>query len=159
MKAKIALLTATLLVFAPTLHSADKNAADYPIKFVILDTHTDTNLRWANTHGAGRGRINDGGQVSGVEFQYECDERLRVAYGGEFLAAKWKKPGEEITVISQDMGSDHMSTCDVKVSVHDFVYFNKNGHVATMSQQQWAARHAKGEHQPEDDAPPAPPQN
>jgi len=153
MKAKLLLLPAFLLVIAPALHAADKNIADYPIKFVLLDTRTDTNLRWGNTTASGKGRIYDGGQINGVEFQYQCEERLLISHGREYMAAKWKKPGEVLTVISQQIGSDHMNTCDVKVAVHDFVYYNKNGHAETMSQREWAARHPKGDPIEKADAP------
>jgi hypothetical protein len=145
MKIKFALLPLVLLALSPAARAADKNLADYPLKLVIIDTHTDTSLRWGNTTGGGKARLYDGAQINGVEFQYQCEEKLLLSHGGEYLAAKWKKPGEVLTVISQQIGSDHMSTCDVKVAVHDFVYYNQNGHAVTMSQKKWAARYPKGD--------------
>jgi len=155
MKFRIAALCLPILACATALHGADKNAADYPIKFTILETHMDTD-RWG-VHATGRGRINNAGQVNGVEFQYDCDEKLGVAYGGEFFAAKWKKEPEEITVLSHGMGDEHKNTCDVKVTVREFIFVTKNGHLTTETQQQWAARHAGKDHAEGDDAPP--PQN
>jgi len=153
MKGKFVLLPVALFAFSASMFGADKNPADYPIKFTILETHTDTN-RWG-VHGSGRGRINLDGQVNGVEFQYDCEEKFGVAYGGEFLAAKWKKEPSEITVLSHGMGDSHRNTCDVKVSVHDFIYVTKDGHLTTISQKEWAAKHARGgRHQEDEDAPP-----
>jgi hypothetical protein len=149
-----AIFPAVLLVFALTARAADKNPADYPIKLVILETHTDTN-RWG-VHGTGRGRINNGGQVNGIEFHYDCDEKLGVSYGGEFFAAKWKKEPDVLTVLSHGMGGDtHMNTCDLTVNVHDFIYVTRNGHLTTIPQREWAGKHPNGgEHNAEDDAPP-----
>ena len=154
MKLKLAFLPAALLAVATTVNAADKNPADYPIKLTILETHIDTN-RWG-AHGSGRARINNAGQVNGIEFHYDCDEKLGVSYGGEFFAAKWKKEPYTLTVLSHGMGGDkHENTCDLTVNVHDFIYVTKDGHLTTESQKQWAARHAGREHAEGDDAPPA----
>jgi len=155
MKLKHAIFPVVLLLFAVSARSADKNPADYTIKLTILQTHTDT-TRWG-THGTGRGRINNGGQVNGVEFEYNCDEKLGVSFGGEFFPAKWKKEPVELTVLSHGMGGDtHLNTCDLTVNVHEFVYVTKDGHLTTISQKEWAARHPNGRERAEgDEAPPA----
>jgi len=154
MKGKTLLLPVALFALASPAFAADKNPTDYPIKLTILETHTDTN-RWG-VHGSGRGRINLDGQVNGIEFQYDCSEKYGVAYGGEYLLARWKRQPSELTVLSHGMGDSHMNTCDMKVSVHDFIYVTKDGHLATISQKEWAMKHKRGgKHQDDEDAPPA----
>ncbi len=149
MKAKLALLSAALLAFAPALHSADKNVADYTIKLKVLEEHSDTDRY--GVHGTGRGRINDGGQVNGVEFQYDCDAKIGVTFGQEVWNAKWKKSGETLTVISHGIGDSHLNTCDIKVAVRDFIYVTGKKGLTTMTQQQWAATHGKEGNQGPDD--------
>jgi hypothetical protein len=149
------LLCIAALACSSALHSEDRTSATYPVQLTILESKIS--IHRGSLHGSGRGRIRTAGHVNGIDFQYDCPARLAISYNGELYAARWKNAHQLMALLPGDSNTP-ATTCELNVIVHPFLYVTQNGHLATISQQQWATRHPGGiEHAEGDDAPPEPP--
>ncbi|WP_187290229.1 hypothetical protein [Terriglobus saanensis] len=70
----------------------------------------------------------EGGEAKGVDFSFECSEKLKPSFGYETYPAKWHKPGKEITVLLPVFGkTGSFFTCNLKTDVKDFAYAMRSG--------------------------------
>lgn len=140
---------AILLLFsASALHGESKNMADYTLRIRIYSKDS-TNFYYDRTmeesKGEGRGNLFEGDDVHGVDFNYACDEKFKASFGYETYRARWKKPGQVLTVLLPIFGkSNAYFTCNFNTDVKDFVYKRNNGHMGSEPEARyklWMAKH------------------
>jgi len=136
------------LLCASSLIAESKNPADYPLRFHIYGLNQTTfyqNRSAEEAKGEGRGDLFEGGEAKGVDFSYECSEKLKTSFGFESYPAKWHKPGKEITVLLPVFGkTGSFFTCNLKTDVKDFAYAMRNGgliSVPVASYKEWMVKH------------------
>lgn len=134
---------------ASVLASAEsKNPADYPFRLHIFGRSQTTfyNHRIAEeAKGDGRANLFANGEVHGVDFSYECSDKVRASFGFETYPAKWKKQDKELTVLMPVFGkSNTYFTCTFKTDLKDFTYVMRNGNMGSETAadfKEWMAKH------------------
>ena len=136
-----------LASFAPSLLAESHNPADYPLR-VHIYRHNETtfyrNRQAEEAKGEGRANLFESGQPKGIDFQFECDQKLQSSSGFETFPAKWKKAGQELVILQPQFGKSGYDTCRLKVMVKDFVYVARNGNLTTEPSElfkQWMQKH------------------
>jgi hypothetical protein len=136
------------IVGAPLVaHAESHNPADYPLRIHIYRRNETTfyrNREAQEASGEGRANLFEGGEPKGVDFQFECDEKLQTSSGFETFPARWKKPGQELVILQPQFGKSGYNTCRLKVMVKDFVYVARNGNLSTEPAdvfKQWMVKH------------------
>jgi hypothetical protein len=142
------LLLLPLAAFTPLSHAESKNPADYPLRIHIFRRNETTfyqNRMAEETKGEGRANLFENGEPKGVDFQYDCSEKLQTSSGFETFPARWKKPNLELIVLMPEFGKQgSYSTCRLKVQMKDFTYYSHNGTLGTEpieSFKQWMTKH------------------
>ena len=150
MRLRFASLVALLLLaVAPAIHAESKNPADYPLRIHIF-RRTETTFYHHRVEeeakGEGRANLFEQGEPRGIDFEFECSEKLKTSSGFETFPAKWKKPNEELVVLLPEFGKvGSYSTCKFKVQMKDFAYFTHNGTLSTEPSadfKHWMMTHA-----------------
>ena len=142
-----------LVVSATALHAESKNPADYPYRIHIWNAQQTTFYR--NEHpeasrGEGRADLFANGQVRGVNFSFDCDQKLQASFGYETFAAKWKKPGQELVVLLPVFGhANTYFTCNLKTDVKEFAYSMRNRALISESPAEFKAWMDKRGYDPE----------
>ena len=140
-----------LLLFAslatPALYAESHNLADYPLRIHIYRRNETTfyhHRQEEEAKGEGRANLYENGEPKGIDFQFECDNKLQTSSGYETFPAKWKKPGQELVILQPQFGKTGYDTCRLKVMVKDFVYVTRNGNLNSEPIdvfKQWMAKH------------------
>lgn len=125
-------LFALFLVAVPVqLLAQSKNPADYPLRIHVFnrDQTTFYHNRYADeAKGEGRANLFENGEPRGVDFSFECSEKMKPSFGYETYPAKWKKQGQELTVLLPVFGkTGKFFTCNFKTDLKDFAYLAHNG--------------------------------
>lgn len=142
----LSLLSLTFLAPAAAL-AESHNPADYPLRIHIYRRNETTfyhNRQAEEAKGEGRANLFEGGEPKGMDFQFECDQKLQSSSGFETFPAKWKKPGQELVILQPQFGKAGYDTCRLKVQMKDFVYVQHNGNLASEPAdvfKQWMGRH------------------
>jgi hypothetical protein len=130
------------------VHADSKNMADYTLRVHIFSRDQTTFYRnrvEEEAKGEGRANLFENGQVHGVDFSYECDQKLKASFGYETYRARWKKPGQELTVLLPVFGkSNAYFTCRLKTDVKSYAYVRTQGSVVSESPEKykdWMVRH------------------
>jgi hypothetical protein len=125
-----------------------KNPADYPLRLHIFGRNQTTFYHWRSedeAKGDGRADLYEGGEARGLDFNYECDYKLRGSFGYETYPARWKKTGRELVVLLPVFGqSGRFFTCHFNTDMKDFAYAQgRNGlHSEPVAQfKEWMQRH------------------
>jgi len=116
--------------------------SDYTLRLHIYGTNWNHNA--TGYHGFGRANLFDEqGVPHGVEFTYDCGDHLMASNANEAYPARWKKPDRELEVIFGEIGAkpDQFHDCDFKVAEKSFVFFRRQGEVATESAQDFMTNH------------------
>lgn len=125
------LLSLSCLAFALAAQAEDKNPADYPLRIHIFRRSETTFYHHRveeEAKGEGRGNLFENGDPKGIDFQFECSEKLQTSSGFETFPARWKKPNEELVILQPQFGkANSYNSCHLKVMVKDFAYFSRNG--------------------------------
>ena len=120
-----------LVLSAGALHAESKNPADYPYRIHIWNAQQTTFYHYDHVdeaRGEGRADLFADGQVHGVNFSFDCEQKLQASFGYETFPAKWKKPGQELVVLLPVFGhANTYVTCNLKTDVKDFAYTRRNG--------------------------------
>lgn len=137
------LAATSLMIFAES-----KNPADYPLRIHIFGRNETNWYRFHNvedSRGEGRANLFENNEVHGVDFNFDCSQKLKASFGYETYPAKWKKPNKELVVLLPVFGkTGSYFTCDLNTDVKDFAYFWHNGNLASESPadyEAWMARH------------------
>ncbi len=125
-----------------------RNPADYPLRIHIF-SRSQTSFyhhEWLDAaKGEGRANLFEGSDVHGVDFNYDCEHKLRASFGYETYSARWKKPGKKLEVLFPVFGKTNAYwTCDLNTDVKDFTYTRGPRGMGSEPEQrflQWMARH------------------
>ena len=127
-------LSACLLIVPALMAAESKNPADYPLRVHIFGASETTFYRHQveeASKGEGRANLFAGGEVHGVDFSFDCSDKLKKSIGFETYPAKWKKQGQQLTVLLPVFGkTGSYFTCDLKTDVKDFAYASVHGSYA-----------------------------
>jgi len=142
------------LLLAPTLlHAESKNPADYPFRVHIF-SRSETNFYHFHSvdesKGEGRANLFANGDVRGVDFNFDCSQKLKSSFGYETYPAKWKKPNQELVVLLPVFGKGgSYFTCDLKTEVKDFAYTAHDGRMSSEPSTQFKEWMQKHDYDPE----------
>lgn len=132
---------------APAIQAESHNPADYPLRLHIYRRNETTfyhNRQAEEAKGEGHANLFEGGEPKGIDFQFECDQKLQASSGFETFPAKWKKPGQELVILQPQFGKSGYDTCRMKVMMKDFVYVTRNGNLVSEPSdvfKQWMVKH------------------
>jgi hypothetical protein len=142
-----------LLFSSVALYAESKNLVDYPLRIHIFGRSETTfyHNRYAEeSKGDGRGNVFENGEAHGVDFSFDCSEKLRASFGYETYPAKWKKPNQELTVLLPVFGKTNTYfTCTVKTDVKDFAYASKDGKMRSEPVAEFKSWMVKHDYDPE----------
>jgi hypothetical protein len=142
-----------LFVASTMLFAESKNPVDYPLRVHIFARNETTfyhNRMLDESKGEGRANLFENGDVHGVDFNFECSEKLKASFGYETYPAKWKKPNQELIVLLPVFGkTGSYFTCNLKTDLKDFAYFSHNGSMGSESSADFKAWMAKHNYDPE----------
>lgn len=137
-----------LIALSTVAVAESHNPADYPMRLHIYGRNQTTFYHNRNTDeakGEGRANLYENGEPHGVDFQYECDQRLQTSSGYETFPAKWKKPNAELVILMPEFGKPgQYNTCKFKIEMKDFAYYMRNGGLASEPSaafKQWMEKH------------------
>ncbi len=141
------------LLVPPALAGESKNPADYPLRIHIFNRSETTfyhHRQEEEAKGEGRANLFENGEPHGVDFSFECSEKLKSSFGYETYAAKWKKPRQTLVVLLPVFGkTGSYFTCDLKTDVKDFAYMSHNGNMQSEPVAEFKAWMAKHDYDPE----------
>ena len=82
--------------------------------------------------GEGRADLFENSEPRGMDFQFDCAERLQTSSGFKTFPAKWKKPNQELEVLMPEFGkANKYDKCKFRVQMKDFAYVQHNGLLGT----------------------------
>ena len=144
---RIALLS--ILVFAAAVTFADsKNPADYSLRLHIYTVNGVTfyhNRAPEETRGDGRANVYENGVPRGLDFSYDCFDKIKPSFGFETYPAKWKQKDRELVVLFPEIGrANKYFTCTLKTDPKEYAYFLRNGHLESEPSevfQRWMLTH------------------
>lgn len=146
-------LSCFLIFAAVSLSAESRNPADYPLRLHIYNRSEATfyhNRTTDEAKGEGRANIFENGEPRGVDFSFDCPQKVQPSFGFETYPAKWKKGNRELVVLFPVFGkSDAYFTCTLKTHVKDDVYFLRNGRLESEPTAQFKAWMAKNDYDPE----------
>jgi hypothetical protein len=130
-----------------------KNPADYPLRVLIFNRNETTfyHNRYAD-EAKGEGRLNlfATGEVHGVDFTFDCPEKLKDSFGYQTFPAKWRRPDKELTVLLPVFGkTGSYFTCTFKTDVKTFAYTRHNGQLVSEPGDAYKAWMVKHDYDPE----------
>ena len=142
-----------LLLVPSALAGESKNPADYPLRIHIFNRSETTfyhHRQEEEAKGEGRANLFQNGEPHGVDFSFECSEKLKSSFGFETYPAKWKKPNQTLVVLLPVFGkTGSYFTCDLKTDVKDFAYMSRNGNMQSEPVAEYKAWMAKHDYDPE----------
>jgi hypothetical protein len=138
---------------ASALQAESKNPVDYPLRVHIFG-RSETAFyhdRFAEDFkGDGRGNLFQNSEARGIDFSFDCSEKLRASFGYETYPARWKKAGQELVVLLPVFGkSNNYFTCNLKTDVKDFAYFSHDGKLGSEPPAHFKAWMLKHDYDPE----------
>jgi hypothetical protein len=141
-----------LLFSASTLKGDSKNLADYTLRIRIYSRAETTFYHGRieeEAKGEGRGDLFEGDEVHGVDFNFACDEKVKPSFGYETYPARWKKPGQVLTVLLPIFGkSNAYFTCNFNTAIKDFVYNRRQGKLSSEPEARYKAWMVKHDYDP-----------
>lgn len=142
----------SVLICLP-LCADSKNPADYRLRLHIL-TSTGTTFYWnravEQAKGDGRATLFEGGEPRGVDFSFDCAQKIKPSFGFETYPARWKKKNEELLVLFPVFGRSHAYfTCVLKTQLKDYVYYVRNGQLDSQTAAQFKAWMVEHDYDPE----------
>lgn len=142
----------SLLMSASMLNGESKNIADYTLRLRIFSKNSTTFYSRTvveESKGDGRADLFEGDDVHGVDFNYACDEKFRASFAFETYPAKWKKPGQVLTVLLPVFGkANTYFTCNFNTAVRDTVYVRNQGGMSEEPAARYKAWMVKYEYDP-----------
>jgi hypothetical protein len=137
-----------ILLASGLLFAESKNPADYPLRVHIFGRSETNFYRFRSvdeSKGEGRANLFENSDVHGVDFNFDCSEKLKGSFGYETYPARWKKPNKELVVLLPVFGkAGSYFTCQLNTDVKDFAYFRHNGSLQSEPPAEfeaWMARH------------------
>ena len=135
------------------LHAESKNPADYPFRLHIFGKSETNYYHFRSVEeskGEGRANLFANGGVHGVDFNFDCSQKLKSSFGYETYPAKWKRPNQELVVLLPVFGkAGSYFTCDLKTDVKDFAYYSHDGKLNSEPPEKFKAWMDRHEYDPE----------
>jgi hypothetical protein len=130
-----------------------RSIEDYTLRVEIIEVDWSQNA-WGMS-GIGHGNVfNPSGEPNGFEFTSTCAERFTATVGNQAYPARWKKERASLALRGTRIGDERKhDECEHKVSLSDFLYANRGGHLVTVPREQLRAAIQKKQ---EAATPPAP---
>ena len=146
-------LCACLLLTTSALFAESKNPADYPLRLHIFGRNQTTfyHYRYAEeSKGEGRANLFENGDVHGIDFSFDCSQKLKASFGFETYPAKWKKGHQQMTVLLPVFGKDNAYfTCDLKTQVKEYAYARGEDGLTSEPSTEFKAWMAEHDYDPE----------
>ncbi len=134
------------------LNGESKNMADYTLRLRIFSkaaTNFYSRTVVEESKGDGRADLFEGEDVHGVDFNYACDEKFKASFAYETYPAKWKKPGQVLTVLLPVFGkANTYFTCNFNTAVRDTAYVRNNGRMSEEPPEGYKAWMVKHDYDP-----------
>jgi hypothetical protein len=116
------------------LNGESKNMADYTLRIRVFSKDS-TNFYYSRnveeSKGEGRGDLFENDDVIGVDFNFACDQKFKASFGYETYPARWKKPGQVLTVLLPVFGkANTYFPCNFNTAPRDTVYVRHNGRMS-----------------------------
>jgi hypothetical protein len=151
---RVSLVLCLCLLFgSAALNAESKNPADYPLRIHVFGHDQTTfyhNRNAEESKGEGRANLFENSEAKGVDYTFDCSQKLKSSFGYETYPAKWKKPNQELTVLLPVFGkANTYFTCNLKTDVKDFAYITHNGRMASEPTPEFKAWMAKHNYDPE----------
>jgi hypothetical protein len=150
-----AALFSCLFLASVALNAESKNPADYPLRIHVFGKNETTfyHNRYAEeSKGEGRANLFANGEVHGIDFTFDCSEKLKSSFGYETYPAKWKKPNQELILLLPVFGkANTFFTCSIKTDVKDFAYVTRDGKMSSEPPAEFKAWMIKPDYDPEHD--------
>jgi len=143
-----------LCLLAPlALLAESKNPADYPLRIHVFG-RSQTTFYYARSvdesKGEGRANLFENSVARGVDFTFDCPQKLKSSFGFETYPAKWKKPGQVLVVLLPVFGrSNAYFTCEFRTDVKDFAYMSHDGRLSSESIDSFKAWMVRHDYDPE----------
>jgi hypothetical protein len=142
------ILPAVILGVAGICTAQSNKLAGYPLRVHVFGRNQTTFYHRRITEeakGEGRANLFENGQPRGMDFQFNCPNRLQTSSGFETFPARWKKPNQELEVLLPEFGKpDKYNKCKFEVRLKDFAYLRTNGALTTEpidAYKQWMLKH------------------
>jgi hypothetical protein len=154
MSKRLVLICAVLTLLSSTAVNAEsKNMADYKLRIHVFGRNETTFYHARieeEAKGEGRANLFENGIAHGVDFSFECDQKLKNSFGYETYPARWKKPGQELIVLLPVFGkSNAYFTCNFKTDVKNYTYTRVQGRLVSESPDKYKAWMTRHEYDPE----------
>ena len=144
----LCVLAASTMIFAEST-----NPAAYPLRIHIFGRSETTFYHFRSvdeSKGDGRANLFENGEPRGVDFNFDCSQKLRASFGYETYPAKWKKPNRELTVLLPVFGkTGAYFTCNLKTDIKDYAYFSHDGRLSSEPVADFKAWMVKHDYDPE----------
>lgn len=135
------LVLLTLATCVGAAAAKDVYSSAYPLRVQIVETGRRQTPYGVT--GYGKGNLQQGGQISGFEYTYDCSTGFLASQGSERYPARWKKVGTKLAILTTQIGNDSKrSECELEVSIRPFIFGVANGQVVVESTAQLAAHQA-----------------
>jgi hypothetical protein len=149
----VTLLCLCLLVPTAALLAESKNPADYPLRIHIIGHNQTTFYHGREAEeakGEGRANLFENSEARGVDFSFDCSEKLKSSFGYETYPTKWRKPNKELTVLLPVFGkTGSFFTCNIKTDIKDFAYVAHDGKISSESVEDFKKWMVKHDYDPE----------
>ena len=147
------LLAILLIVASIPCLAESKDPADYPLRIHVFnrDQTTFYHNRYADeAKGEGRANLFENSEPHALDFSYDCSEKVKPSIGFETYPAKWKKQGQELTVLLPVFGkTGKYFTCNFKTDLKDSAYVAHNGRIGSEPSADFKAWMQKYDYDPE----------
>lgn len=142
-----------MLFSSAAAYADSKNMADYTLRIHIFNRNETSFYHWRQVDeakGEGRANLFANGEVHGVDFTFDCPEKLKASFGYETYPARWKKPNEELVVLLPVFGkANTYFTCHLKTDVKTFAYRSHEGKLGSESPAEFKAWMIRHDYDPE----------
>jgi hypothetical protein len=88
---------------------------NYPLHIFVLSQGERVHNRFG-THSFGRADLLEN-PVRGMDYAFDCETGFLHNASGEFYQGRWKKPDQEMEILVQRVGSNHVDKCTLKVTM------------------------------------------
>jgi hypothetical protein len=141
---------ALAITVIPSASATTRALADYPLRVHVYSTNWHSNAPYFFSdidvsygyQGYGRANLTDGTNTNAMEYTFACDHHFLRSDPDEAFPARWRKPDHEIEMLMGEIGSEKTTTCRMKVTLKDYVYHRLNGHLITLTQEEYKQREA-----------------
>jgi hypothetical protein len=141
------------MLAAVSLCAESKNPADYPLRLHIFTNDGITfyhNRYPEESRGDGRANLFENGEPQGLDFSFDCSQKIKPSFGFETYPTKWKKQNEQLIVLFPVIGkSNQYFTCTLNTQLKDYAYVTVNGRLSSESPAQYKAWMASHNYDPE----------